>query len=669
VVRGHGKGTHMKRLTLVCQMAPWTGYGMHAIEIVRGMERLGVYVTVRPMQYIHGAFGAELPADIRGHFAHGIQPEEWELLLCPPRVAPTPGKRTIYYSMHESTRLPQQAVGYLNQAEAVIVPCEWCRQNFVASGVNRPIWVVPLGVDPKLFHYRPMRMDGPTVFGTAGRLAHGNARKGVNQVIRAFTEGFRLGTEPVRLEVKCYPDCPVFDCGDPRVTIHRGHWTPEACAEWLNHLTCYVSGATGEGWGLWQHQASACGRPVIGAIYGGLAEWLEGADALPVAFSEEPAQEGYSGCGKWAEPDWSSVIEAMRSVAANRAGTAIVGELAAESVRHLTWENSVRRLLDVVIDAIKCQNPKMPATYEALHCWGGNIPSFEAQCVGKGWEHGEFNLPRGVGEVCFNPSIHQREAGLTLHYRKANVNPKTGDLSQSRIMEARLANTADGGIGVMTERCQWANAEDPRTAHGPLDHFGTSFTRVEKGIAQAWFVPPVGKPFKLNYGGNDGRHAEKSWVWFWDDGWKAIYQTEPHTILSVNDAQEVEWVIESRQTFPKWRWGRPRGGTPPTRWVYEKGTFYLRFFHSRLPWKAQHNRYYVGAYLFDCEPPYTPRWMTPEPILVGSPNDPLSPIPKCCLYPGGAVFDGETWMLSLGINDERAVWVKIPHEDLRLESV
>ena len=106
-----------------------------------------------------------------------------------PQTPPLDGRRTATLTMWESTIVP--AVETLNRTELVLVPCDWCAETFAASGVARPIRVVPLGMDPAIFHPTadPLPLD-PLIFGCAGRIHHGGMRKGIQEVADSFRAAF-----------------------------------------------------------------------------------------------------------------------------------------------------------------------------------------------------------------------------------------------------------------------------------------------------------------------------------------------------------------------------------------------------------------------------------------------------------------------------------------------
>jgi predicted GH43/DUF377 family glycosyl hydrolase len=109
-----------------------------------------------------------------------------------------------------------------------------------------------------------------------------------------------------------------------------------------------------------------------------------------------------------------------------------------------------------------------------------------------------------------------------------------------------------------------------------------------------------------------------------------------------------------------WNCGEPRGGTTPIR----VGNLYYSFFHSSLPNEKFRRRYYMGAYCFRAEPPFEIVAMTGEPLLGASEHDPRNEGAPLCVFPNGSKFDGKNWMVTMGVNDFKCGFLKIPHDDL-----
>lgn len=328
----------MKRITFLGELAKNTGYGQHSSVVVKTLQDAGYYVSIRPFRIQAGT-----PAELVKLFVHCPQPEEWEIVLSPPHRDVTPGKRTIYWTMWESTRLPPKSVAILNKCECVLVPSEWNRVNFQESGVRVPVRVVPLGVDRTLYPQRNA-VDGPVVFSAGGNLSNGAKRKGVADAILAFQMAFPKESD-VRLQVKLVGN---LETVDERIQIFDRPMQEPELSVWYGRSHCFVSCARAEGWGLMQLQAMSTGRPVIAAAYAGLAEFLDDQVGYPVFHREKPAEEIWTGLGQWTEPNLEHVALLMREVYNDPQGAITRGEKAALRSESFTWEASMLRFMQVV---------------------------------------------------------------------------------------------------------------------------------------------------------------------------------------------------------------------------------------------------------------------------------------------------------------------------------
>ncbi len=342
----------MKRLTFIGPINNFSGYGLHSIQLIRDVGKFGqCYVSVRPTEW-SDAYGVKVPFDIFERRVHGIQPEDWELLLHTPNFVPTPGKKTAYFTMWEAENLPEKWVRMLNQAEFLMVPCDWNMQSFIKSGVTRPIHKVQLGIKTDVFCYKApvFKEEKEFIFGAAAKTGGGGKRKGLNEVINIFQKAFPVHDPQfahIKLKVKAFSDCSVASsvANDTRIQIVKDYFTEEQLAGWYASLDCFVSLSSSEGWGLMPHQAMSVGRPVIGCIFGGQAEYMKADNCFPVEFNLAPCQFNYAGYGFWSEPKEASVIESMRFAANNPNIVHQLGLKASHSVSHLTWENSNRQVV------------------------------------------------------------------------------------------------------------------------------------------------------------------------------------------------------------------------------------------------------------------------------------------------------------------------------------
>lgn len=332
----------MKRLCITATVDNFSGYGFLFSEVFSGLEQRGVFSSIRPISVLE-PFGAEVPVEIKSRFVHCPQAEEWELLIKPPGHLPTPGKKTLCWTMYESTVLPKEWVSILNRCEHIIVPCAWNEVSFKKSGVKVPITVIPLGYSPEIFHYQQPRLSGPFVIGIAGRLAHGPVRKGIRRAIDLFLQTFQ-NIPDVELHVKIHPDCDLGkpDVTDPRVKIIREHLPWFKVQKWFANIDCFLSLATAEGFGLWQLQAMASGRPVIAARYSGMAEYMTDENSFCLPFKEK-ADSGNGG-GLFADISDDAVKKMLLKVYSNPLEITEKGRIAVDDARAFTWGESVNQL-------------------------------------------------------------------------------------------------------------------------------------------------------------------------------------------------------------------------------------------------------------------------------------------------------------------------------------
>lgn len=180
---------------------------------------------------------------------------------------------------------------------------------------------------------------------------------------------------------------------------------------------------------------------------------------------------------------------------------------------------------------------------------------------------------------------------------------------------------------------------------------------------------PIGRPRELVRDG-ERRTIEKNWTFFRDARGDVccVYSITPHCVLRVSweggediRCEEVASTDFQPAGYPPCHGGL-RGGAPP---VFHEGRFWS-FVHS-IHDGASGYRYESAAYCFAADPPFAP---LAEPVATLDLSGPfrnarrlprLNKAVESVEYPSGAVLDGEHWLLSLGINDERCAIARVPH--------
>lgn len=337
----------IKKQTLVFHTAinSFTGYGILTINLFRKLRDRGYNVRLRPLGICED-FGTAVPDDIKKMVSYDVQKTGYELVFHPPRYVSeykqiSSGLREVLYTMWETTKVPKHWVDDLNTLEALITPTEWNRQVLLSSGVTKPIIVSPLGIDTEVFHPDISRFPKECVFGTAGRVAHGYSRKGIDTAIKLFLEEFPIEGD-VRLNIKCFPDCKIRPIYDSRILVTRACIDEKSMVEWYQDLTAYLDCTTAEGFGLHQLEANACGKICIGADFSGKVVYNNQYNiTVPFTLVRCPIKDPYECTGKWASLDEQAFRQKMRYVYENRQKVLIDGFLGRECTKGYTIDNMV----------------------------------------------------------------------------------------------------------------------------------------------------------------------------------------------------------------------------------------------------------------------------------------------------------------------------------------
>jgi glycosyltransferase involved in cell wall biosynthesis len=275
--------------------------------------------------------------------------------------------RTIGYTMFETTATPSEWTRSMNLCRRLMVPSAHCIDAFRSRGVTVPVDVVPQGVNPENWPVID-RSDkvGPFTFLIMGGLTY---RKNPIGAVRAFLAAFPHERD-VRLLIKTragkiaggFKSWIDQIPNDDRVQIIAENSTPRDMLMYMGKADAFLWPSRGEGFGLPTVQAMSTGLPIIVADNSGMSQYCDGRYNYPIPCQEvkvpSQANGGYpdewGDCGNWWEPDFASLVAAIREVYNNRTWAAEKGNKAAEWVRdNWTIGHTCQRILEVVCDDAK----------------------------------------------------------------------------------------------------------------------------------------------------------------------------------------------------------------------------------------------------------------------------------------------------------------------------
>jgi predicted GH43/DUF377 family glycosyl hydrolase len=263
---------------------------------------------------------------------------------------------------------------------------------------------------------------------------------------------------------------------------------------------------------------------------------------------------------------------------------------------------------------------------------------------------------KGRVEAWFNPSLVLRNGRRWLAYRCECIPWFRLSMVALSELDANW-NPILEGTTVMNLHSKFGNycVEDPRF-FVYKDNLWLSYTDAhETALARLNEDMTTADSFYLERPWFHTR-PEKNWTFFETEGrLYAVYALSPHKIIEVNTQDRTtRFAHEVRYTF-KWNWGELRGGSSP---VMHEG-LYWSFFHSSINIRDESygpiRQYLIGVYAFEPRPPFTPVWMSQQPLLAGE-EEQLQhdrPSQHSVVFPCGSLRLDHGWLVSFGENDCR----------------
>lgn len=194
-------------------------------------------------------------------------------------------KKCIGICLFETMNPPTRWIDEINTMDAIIVASTFNKGVFEASGVKRPIHIVPHCFDPKMFH-RDVKPTGRYQLKTFFSIGTWKKRKNWEGLIKAFYDGFSIKDNV----------CLLIKTDKPRELESMVQRVKRTC-EWRSkdtapiyseeNLACpfeeiprimkkgdvYVCASRGEGYGLSGMHAMALGIPLVITRYSGVLEY------------------------------------------------------------------------------------------------------------------------------------------------------------------------------------------------------------------------------------------------------------------------------------------------------------------------------------------------------------------------------------------------------------
>lgn len=269
----------------------------------------------------------------------------------------------IGYTTNESEcfSLASQAasIAAINQADVLLATSQSASQRYLASPINIPVRVVPLGIDPDEFHYveRKWARINTLKFLLAGVV---QLRKGSWLAVEAFLKAFnRLSN--VELTIWSTEQPPMYfglekEYGKhPKITFDQENKTSSMDVYKEHHVL--LSPHLSEGFGLHIPEAMATGMPCIASRCSAPREYFDAEYGWWVEMSNAYIPIGEKDNGFWRLPDVNSLAGCMQRANRHRnicKEKGFRGSVYARNV--LNWETTAESIVKIIEERLNGEN-------------------------------------------------------------------------------------------------------------------------------------------------------------------------------------------------------------------------------------------------------------------------------------------------------------------------
>jgi len=373
----------LKRLKVRGSFRGPTGHDHHVRQFVRAFHGQGVDVQLIDMPSWSPAV---LPDGKRDPWfdslARPLDARVFVQFCMPHQAEPEEGRVNVNYTMFEAGHVPARWVADGFRQHRVVLPSESSRQAWIGSGLpDSRIRVCPLGVDPDLYSRTHAPLDWTLVSGSHVsdygtrflNVSELGPRKNLLGLLRVWLRATSRRDDAVLVvKLGCHaPDLRARftillhmlerDSGKRFLEAAPVHYvydlfSDEEMPRLYAAATHYISLSHGEGWDQPMMEAGASGLALIAPRHSAYTAYLDETIAdlvptreIPAVYNGDPDTAALFEGANWWAPDEDAAAAFLRA-AIDRTGTS-GGPARSRILRHFTWEQAARRLLDILDEA------------------------------------------------------------------------------------------------------------------------------------------------------------------------------------------------------------------------------------------------------------------------------------------------------------------------------
>ncbi|MCF6288994.1 MAG: glycosyltransferase [Proteobacteria bacterium] len=345
-----------------------TGYAMSSQAIIKALDDAKVHISYK---YVYGP-NTPFPVPEKEDMGHNRLN-----IICKRPFAKKPnisvvygqgdvfarnqGKYKIGFTMLEVDGFPEQWIKQANKMDEVWVPSEFNKQTMLDSGLKRPIYKIPLGVDCNYFNPQIKSLKNKNKDYVFFTNIEWGERKNPQMQLQQFNKTFKA-SDDVCLIAKLNNRDPSINLQQEIKNLKlqtvggRIYFIINRIFDFYQlpllyrSIDCYITAGRGEGWDMPLMEAMACGLPTIATNWGAHQEFATAENCYLLDITGTiPAQAKcpyYAGFN-WANPDANHFSELLLNIYNNQATATKKGMLAAKQMQqNWSWENTASKIIE-----------------------------------------------------------------------------------------------------------------------------------------------------------------------------------------------------------------------------------------------------------------------------------------------------------------------------------
>ena len=266
------------------------------------------------------------------------------------------------FPFFEINALDERRINHLSSMDTIIVASTWAKDVIERySQISAPVKVVPLGVDPNIFSYKPQATEDVCVFLNCGKW---EKRKGHDILLEMFKQAFpnekdvalwMMPSNPF-LSNKDRHEWERYYNSDARVKIIPHLTTHQEVANMMSLSYCGIFPSRAEGWNLELLEMMAMGKHVIATDYSAHTQFCNDKNAKLIKINNfEKAEDTVfftNSVGEWASLDgdpFNQGVEYLRHYYEKWKSNPIShNEEGIKTAQKLSWSNTAHQLEEVI---------------------------------------------------------------------------------------------------------------------------------------------------------------------------------------------------------------------------------------------------------------------------------------------------------------------------------